>query len=48
MKHFFTLLFLSCSLSAFAEDEAFIQGDAWSLQDAVTKAVSGHKDWCGS
>ena len=44
MKHFFTLLFLSCSLSAFAEDEAFIQGDAWSLQDAVTKAVSGHKD----
>lgn len=44
MKHLFTLLFLSCSFSAFAEDEAFIQGDAWSLQEAVTKAVSGHKD----
>lgn len=41
MKHFFTLLFLSFALFASAEDEAFIQGEGWSLQGAITKAVNG-------
>lgn len=41
MKHFLTLIFLSFALFAFGEDEAFIQGDGWSLQGAITKAVNG-------
>ena len=41
MKHFFTLIFLSFALFASAEDEAFVQGEGWSLQGAITKAVNG-------
>lgn len=41
MKHLLTLIFLSFALFASAEDEAFVQGDGWSLQGAITKAVNG-------
>lgn len=40
MKHFFTFTLLLFPLICSAEDEAFIQDGAWSLQDAVTRAVT--------